>query len=193
MVSAISVSTSPSRRRRGRRPPKERTPPAATAAKTPWTPRLGGHTRKMSPSSTGKPVRPMLARASTHGGVLSLRVEMGRSQSHRHHRHQTAATVVAQRQQLTPRCPRSSTHSAPRSTTAKPSSTARSSNSDPTVRQNSRRDTAAPGSTVINTDHWTERWPDHPVIRTFDEPRAVKVDIGRALPLGRGEHRALIM
>jgi hypothetical protein len=39
---------------------------------------------------------------------------------------------------------------------------------------------------VINTDHWTERWPDHPVIRTFDPPRAVKVDIGRALPLGRG-------
>ncbi|CAN5371722.1 MULTISPECIES: hypothetical protein [Rhodococcus] len=39
---------------------------------------------------------------------------------------------------------------------------------------------------MINTDHWTERWPDHPVIRTFDEPRAVKVDIGRALPLGRG-------
>lgn len=132
-------------------------------------------------------------RASTHGGVLGLRVKMGRSQSHRHHRHQTAATVVAQRQQLTPRCPRSSTHSAPCSTTAKPSSAARSSNSDPTVRQNSRRDTAAPGSTVINTDHWTERWPDHPVIRTFDEPRAVNVDIGRALPLGRGEHGALIM
>lgn len=107
---------------------------------------------------------------------------MGRSQSHRHHRHQTAATVVAQRQQLTPRYPRSSTHSAPCSTTAKPSSTARSSNSDPTVRQNSRRDTASPACTVINTEHWT----DYPVIRTFDEPRAVKVDIGRALPLGRG-------
>ncbi len=39
---------------------------------------------------------------------------------------------------------------------------------------------------MINTDHWAERWPDHPVIRTFDPPRAVKVDIGRALPLGRG-------
>ena len=35
---------------------------------------------------------------------------------------------------------------------------------------------------MINTEHWT----DYPVIRTFDEPRAVKVDIGRALPLGRG-------
>ncbi|AGT95669.1 hypothetical protein O5Y_29260 (plasmid) [Rhodococcus erythropolis CCM2595] len=39
---------------------------------------------------------------------------------------------------------------------------------------------------MINTDHWSERWPDHHVIRTFDSPRAVKVDIGRALPLGRG-------
>jgi hypothetical protein len=53
-------------------------------------------------------------------------------------------------------------------------------------RQHACCDTAAPGSAVINTDHWTERWPDHPVIRTFDPPRAVKVDIGRALPLGRG-------
>ncbi|MDV6275608.1 hypothetical protein R3Q06_19105 [Rhodococcus erythropolis] len=25
---------------------------------------------------------------------------------------------------------------------------------------------------MINTDHWTERWPDHPVIRTFNPPRA---------------------
>jgi hypothetical protein len=39
---------------------------------------------------------------------------------------------------------------------------------------------------VINTDHWNERWPDHPVIRTFEPARPVKVDIGRALPLGRG-------
>lgn len=39
---------------------------------------------------------------------------------------------------------------------------------------------------MINTDNWTERWPDHPVIRTFDPPRPVKIDIGRALPLGRG-------
>ena len=40
--------------------------------------------------------------------------------------------------------------------------------------------------TVINTDHWNERWPDHPVIRTFEPAKPVKVDIGRALPLGRG-------
>ncbi len=39
---------------------------------------------------------------------------------------------------------------------------------------------------MINTDHWNERWPDHPVIRTFEPARPVKVDIGRALPLGRG-------
>jgi len=38
----------------------------------------------------------------------------------------------------------------------------------------------------MNTDDWTERWPEHPVIRTFDPPRAVQVDIGKALPLGRG-------
>ncbi|MEI4741901.1 hypothetical protein [Rhodococcus erythropolis] len=39
---------------------------------------------------------------------------------------------------------------------------------------------------MINTDHWNERWPDHPVVRTFEPARPVKVDIGRALPLGRG-------
>ena len=39
---------------------------------------------------------------------------------------------------------------------------------------------------MINTDHWNERWPDHPVIITFEPARPVKVDIGRALPLGRG-------
>lgn len=39
---------------------------------------------------------------------------------------------------------------------------------------------------MINTDHWNERWPEHPVIRTFEPARPVKVDIGRALPLGRG-------
>ena len=39
---------------------------------------------------------------------------------------------------------------------------------------------------MINTDHWNERWPDHPVIRTFEPAKPVKVDIGRALPLGRG-------
>ncbi len=39
---------------------------------------------------------------------------------------------------------------------------------------------------MINTDHWNERWPDHPVIRTVEPARPVKVDIGRALPLGRG-------
>lgn len=39
---------------------------------------------------------------------------------------------------------------------------------------------------MINTAHWNERWPDHPVIRTFEPARPVKVDIGRALPLGRG-------
>jgi hypothetical protein len=38
----------------------------------------------------------------------------------------------------------------------------------------------------MNTDGWTERWPEHPVIRTFDPPRPVQVDIGKALPLGRG-------
>ncbi|AHK35585.1 hypothetical protein OPAG_08237 [Rhodococcus opacus PD630] len=39
---------------------------------------------------------------------------------------------------------------------------------------------------MMNTDGWTERWPEHPVIRTFDPPRPVQVDIGKALPLGRG-------
>lgn len=43
---------------------------------------------------------------------------------------------------------------------------------------------------MINTDNWTERWPDHPVIRTFDPPRIVQVDMSKALPLGRGAGRA---
>ncbi len=148
MVSAISVSTSPSQLRRGRRPTRGRTPPAATAAKTPAsTPPWWSHSKDepVEYRQTGA-AHARRTRASTHGGVLGLRVEMERSQSHRHHRHQTAAAVVAQRQQLTPRCPRSSTHSAPCSTTAKPSPTARSSNSDPTVRQNSRRSAVRPSA-----------------------------------------------
>lgn len=39
---------------------------------------------------------------------------------------------------------------------------------------------------MINTDDWSERWPEHPVIRTYDPPRPVRLDMGRALPLGRG-------
>lgn len=38
----------------------------------------------------------------------------------------------------------------------------------------------------MNTDSWTERWPEHPAIRTLP-PRSGQVDIGKALPLGRGE------
>lgn len=43
---------------------------------------------------------------------------------------------------------------------------------------------------MINTDSWTERWPDHPVIRTFNPARIVQVDMSKALPLGRGAGRA---
>ena len=45
---------------------------------------------------------------------------------------------------------------------------------------------------MINTDHWTERWPDHPVIRTFDEPRAVKVTSAGRSHSDEGEHHAPI-
>ncbi|MFZ2176597.1 MAG: hypothetical protein WAW17_21660 [Rhodococcus sp. (in: high G+C Gram-positive bacteria)] len=39
---------------------------------------------------------------------------------------------------------------------------------------------------MLGTERWVEQWPDHPVIRVFNPPRRVLVDIGRALPLGRG-------
>ena len=45
---------------------------------------------------------------------------------------------------------------------------------------------------MINTDHWNERWPDHPVIRTFEPAKPVKVDIGRALHSAAAGHRAPI-
>lgn len=44
----------------------------------------------------------------------------------------------------------------------------------------------------MNTDSWTERWSEHPVIRTFDPPRPVQVDISKALPPDVGARRAPI-